>query len=143
MAAPTTAEWAAGPEGAATARFDPSGRYRFRLTRCWNPGAPVVAFVMLNPSTADARRLDPTVRRCVGFARTWGFGGLEVVNLFALRATHPPDLFADPEPVGRGNDRAVVDAAVRADLVVVAWGDRGAPRGAGRRRSRPGWPPGG
>jgi hypothetical protein len=89
----------------------------------------VVAFVMLNPSTADAEVLDPTVRRCVGFARAWGFGGVQVVNLFAFRATDPRDLLRAAAPEGPGNDRAILDATSRADRVVVAWGTRGTHRG--------------
>ncbi len=125
MATRTIVERGTGPFGTAVATFDPTRAYRFRLSRIWDPDAGVVAFVMLNPSTADAHRLDPTVRRCVGFARSWGFGGLEVVNLFAYRATDPAELVWCPEPVGRGNDTAVLDAATRSDLVVVAWGARG------------------
>jgi hypothetical protein len=125
MATRTIVERATGPFGTAVATFDPTRTYRFRLSRIWDPDAAVVAFVMLNPSTADAHRLDPTVRRCVGFARSWGFGGLEVVNLFAYRATDPAELVGCPEPVGRGNDLVVLDAATRSDLVVVAWGTRG------------------
>ena len=120
-----------GPHGVASATFDATRTYRYRLTRAWDPGSPVVAFVMLNPSTADADHLDPTVRRCVGFARDWGFGALEVVNLFAFRATAPADLVRAPEPVGVGNDRAIVDAVRRADRVVVAWGTRGTHLGRG------------
>ena len=73
--------------------------------------------------------LDPTVRRCVGFAVSWGFGSLEVTNLFAFRATDPAVLVAQVEPVGEGNDRAIRDAAAAADQVVVAWGMRGSHRG--------------
>ena len=131
MVTRTIVERARGDFGEAVATFDPSGAYRFRLSRTWEPDAPVVAFVMLNPSTADAHRLDPTVRRCVGFARSWGFGGLEVVNLFAYRATDPAELLRCPEPVGPGNDRAVLDAVAGSDLVVAAWGNRGGHRGRG------------
>jgi len=117
-----------GPHGVASATFDATRTYRYRLTRAWDPGSPVVAFVMLNPSTADADHLDPTVRRCVGFARDWGFGALEVVNLFAFRATDPADLVRAPEPVGVDNDLAIVDAVRGVDRVVVAWGTRGTHR---------------
>ena len=114
-----------GPHGAASATFDPTRAYRYRLSRTWDPTGPVVAFVMLNPSTADAEVLDPTVRRCVGFAHAWGFGSLEVVNLFAFRATDPRDLLRAAAPVGAANDQAILDATRGADRVVVAWGVRG------------------
>ena len=117
-----------GPHGVATATFDATRAFRYRLSRTWDASGPGVAFVMLNPSTADADTLDPTVRRCVGFARTWGFGSLEVVNLFAFRATDPRDLLRAAAPVGAANDRAIVDAVSAADRVVVAWGARGSHR---------------
>ena len=122
---------ATGPEGRASATFDATRAYRFLLTRTWDPGRPRVNFVMLNPSTADAHGLDPTVRRCVGFATSWGFGSLEVTNLFAFRATDPALLVAQGQPVGEGNDRAIIESAASADRVVVAWGARGSHRGRG------------
>ena len=128
MGTPDVVDRAVGPHGVASATFDPTRAYRYHLDRTWDPVGPVVTFVMLNPSTADADVLDPTVRRCVGFARAWGYGSLQVVNLFALRATDPGDLLRAPEPVGAANDRAVVDAATGADRVVVAWGVRGTHR---------------
>ena len=63
------------------------GCYRYWLTRTWNPRRATLCWVLLNPSTADADRDDPTIRRCQGFARSWGYGGIVVVNLFAYRAT--------------------------------------------------------
>src|SRR5207237_5457574 len=69
------------------ASFSRDRRYRYRLWRRWDAARPVVAFVMVNPSTADAGRDDPTIRRCIGFARSWGYGRLEVVDLFAYRGT--------------------------------------------------------
>jgi hypothetical protein len=77
---------------------------------------------MLNPSTADAEKFDPTVRRCFGFARDWGFGGLEVVNLFALRSTYPEQLKKVSDPVGPENDAVIRRAVKAADLVVASWG---------------------
>lgn len=115
-------EVADGSEGRATATFDDAGAYRFRLSRVWDPGGTRCLFAMLNPSTADAFTLDPTVRRCVRFARSWGFGALEVVNLFALRSTDPAGLRDVADPVGPGNDDAIVAAARAADIVVAAWG---------------------
>jgi hypothetical protein len=111
------------------AHFDPTGVYRYTLHRRWEaePGLMTnaggrVCFCLLNPSTADARVLDPTLKRCLGFAQRWGFGHMEVVNAFALRSTQPAALKKHPDPVGPGNDRAIVRAAKRADLVVIGWG---------------------
>src|SRR5438309_1272265 len=81
------------------ALFDPTGRYRYTLTRVWDPALEPVVFVMLNPSTADASRDDPTIRRCINLARAWGFGSMHALNLFAFRATRPADLRAAPDPV--------------------------------------------
>jgi hypothetical protein len=108
------------------------GPYRYLLSRRWGPGAPAL-FVMLNPSTADDTSDDPTIRRCIGFARRWGAPAVEVVNLYALRATRPRDLFAHAAPVGPDNDAAIADAAARAAAIVVAWGAHGA-RDAARVR---------
>lgn len=110
-----------GPWGLATATFDPTRVFRYRLSRVWGPG-PRVNFCMLNPSTADAFVLDPTVRRCVGFAKAWGMGACEITNAFALRSTDPRGLQRVPDPVGPGNDEAIVAAGRAADVVVVAWG---------------------
>ena len=88
---------------------------------------PSVCFVMLNPSTADAFRDDPTLRRCIGFARAWGFGGLEVVNLYSYRATAPADLKKALLPNGPDNDAHLHAAATGAARVVAAWGNHGDP----------------
>lgn len=114
-----------GPEGLATASYDASELWRFRLSRVWTPSGPRCAFVMLNPSTATEAVLDRTVAKCVRFAKGWGFGALEVVNAFAFRATKPADMKAFPLPVGEGNDEAITAAAQAADLVVAAWGVHG------------------
>jgi hypothetical protein len=101
------------------------GPYRYLLSRRWGRG-PGALFVMLNPSTADDQRDDPTIRRCIGFARRWRLAAVEIVNLYALRATRPRDLFAHPAPVGGDNDAAIADAAARASSIIVAWGAHGA-----------------
>lgn len=114
------------------------GRYRYWLARSWSD-EPRVVFVMLNPSTADARLDDPTIRRCLGFARTWGAGGLVVVNLFALRATNPAALLAVADPVGPDNDAHLIGHAGGCALndpplaVVAAWGAKGTHLGRDRR----------
>ena len=79
----------------------------------------------LNPSTADASRNDPTIRRCMGFARDWGFGGVWVLNLFAFRATYPDDLKAAADPVGPRNDEWIRRVAGKVDRVVAVWGNDG------------------
>lgn len=85
------------------AYISPSGFYRYWLSRVWEPEKGKLAFVMLNPSTADASIDDPTIRRCVGFARREGMGGIVVVNLYAGRATEPDNLFKMHDPVGPHN----------------------------------------
>ncbi|KAA0212760.1 MAG: DUF1643 domain-containing protein [Leptolyngbya sp. PLA3] len=107
------------------ASFDRTRAYRYALTRRWSPGARSACFCLLNPSTADARRNDPTVRRCIGYAMDWGFDALEVVNIFAFRSTDPGALAQHPDPVGPRNDRAILRAVQRAELVILGWGAHG------------------
>lgn len=99
------------------------GKYRYALTRVWDEIKPRVLFIMLNPSTADAEKDDPTIRRCMHFANDWGYGGLYVVNLFALRATNPEDLLKAPFVVGVENEKWVRRMSSLAHLVVCAWGN--------------------
>jgi hypothetical protein len=99
-----------------------NNRYRLRLTRRWATG-PLACFVMLNPSTADAKNDDPTVRRCISFAKSWGYGGLVVVNIYALRATNPDDLWFANKPNHELNESHILDAARVSKLVVCAWGN--------------------
>jgi hypothetical protein len=108
-----------------TAVFDASERYRYRLDRRWSQGSGRVVFVMLNPSTADAERDDPTIRRCMGFAADWGHRGLTVVNLFAWRATKPKELTLAEDPIGEDNDLHLRSAIQRSQRIVLAWGNHG------------------
>lgn len=108
------------------AKVSDCGRYRYALTRRWDAGALDVLFVMLNPSTADGLRDDPTVRKCMGFARKWAFGGIRIANLFALRATEPRELhlairrgFDAVGPLNLEHVRALAENTSR---VVLAWG---------------------
>ncbi|WP_369501657.1 DUF1643 domain-containing protein [Rhodanobacter sp. FW106-PBR-LB-1-21] len=113
--------------------MSPCGRYRYLLRRQLCPaGTRVCLFVMLNPSTADATMDDPTIRRCAGFARAWGFDWLHVVNLFAWRATDPLALRTARDPVGPENDVHLQAEVVRADRVVFAWGRHGGYLGRGQ-----------
>lgn len=104
------------------------GPYRYLLMRRWGSGDPVL-WVMLNPSTADDAADDPTIRKCMGFASRWGFCAIEVVNLFAWRATKPDALLAamcaGENVIGPQNDHHIQTAAERAGLIVVAWGEAG------------------
>lgn len=85
-------------------------------------------FIGLNPSTADHRVDDRTIRRCVRFARSWGFGELAVANLFALRTSSPNVLRCASDPVGPRNDGWLGRLISEADEVVLAWGDHGSYR---------------
>ena len=105
--------------------ISPDGRYRYLLWRNWDLSRPRLLWVMLNPSTADAKYDDATLRRCMDFTKRWGFGGLLVVNLFAYRTPYPHGLRAAINPAGRWNDRVVRIAAKRASAIVVAWGAHG------------------
>ncbi len=107
------------------ARLSDCGSYRYTLSRTWDARLGECLFVMLNPSTANALDDDPTIRRCVGYARAWGFGTLTVVNLFALRATDPKALYSHPDPVGSENDAVILAAAGRSHQVVAGWGAHG------------------
>ena len=102
------------------------GSYRYLLTRriAEEDEGRRVLWVMLNPSTADASQDDPTIRRVLGFSRRWGYGWVEVVNLFALRATDPAVLRTARDPVGPLNHAYIAEALHRTSDVVVAWGAR-------------------
>ena len=105
------------------AEISECGIYCYSLTRHWFdiPGEKTVCFVMLNPSKADANIDDPTIRRCIGYARSWKFSALKVVNLFALRSTDPSELLGHPDPVGPCNDLEL-SRVNDEDMVVAAWG---------------------
>ncbi len=111
-------------EGGAQCSED--GLYRYTLDRVWDPTLPRLCWVMLNPSTADGREDDPTIRKCIGFSKRWGYGSLVVVNVFAYRATKPTDLWAAQragvDVIGPGNEAAVRAAFEASHDVVVAWG---------------------
>lgn len=114
-----------GKHGLAHATFDTTMRHRFGLGRVWDKKKPIVAFCMLNPSTADAFKLDPTVNRCFGFGVAWGYGGLVVVNLFSIRATDPKEIYTSDGPTLPVNDVFIDKAAEVADMFIVAWGNHG------------------
>ena len=110
----------------ATCKFSKSRVYRYSLRRSWSQGnSKQVLFIGLNPSTADSKSDDPTIRRCVQFANDWGFKSLEVVNLFAYRATYSKDLFGEKNPIGLYNDNWIKRAHERSSLTVACWGSAG------------------
>src|SRR5690242_6108456 len=104
--------------------FSDCRAYRYTLWREWDIfDKNYVMFVGLNPSTADERVDDPTIRRCIDFAKRWGYGALCMTNLFAYRATDPRVMKAFPYPVGPENDKWLVRCAREAGVVVAAWGN--------------------
>ncbi len=113
-----------GPDNA-SAQFSECRCYRYTLERQILESGPTWNFIMLNPSTADAFVLDPTIRRCMNFARVGGAGHIVVTNLFAFRATDPRDMRASLDPIGPHNDGYLWEVAQNADVVVCAWGTHG------------------
>lgn len=106
-----------------SAVISPCGLYRYRLSRLTRVSYDkTVAFIGVNPSTADATVDDATVRKWIGFASRWGFGRIEVVNLFAFRATDVRKLAGEADPIGPLNDTYIEEALCEADLVVPCWG---------------------
>ena len=114
-----------GVGSTSSAIISPDGLYRYRLTRRWG-GGPIATFIMCNPSTADALLNDPTIMRCIRFAKSWGCGGLCVGNTYGLRSTDPKGLWLVPDPVGPKNDAHLTLLASRAWSkgwpLVAAWG---------------------
>jgi hypothetical protein len=109
----------------AGADFSPCRNYRYRLWRRWSPAGSSVLWLMLNPSRADERHNDATIRRCIAYSQSWGYAAMDVCNLFAWCATHPRDLFAATSPVGRQNDNIIRRQIRCADLIMAAWGVHG------------------
>ncbi len=107
-----------------SAVFSDCRRYRYELWRRWGSGK-FVMFIGLNPSTADEENDDPTVRRCIAFARAWGYDALCMTNIFAFRATDPKVMKAQFDPAGLGNDKTLARLSREAGVVVAAWGTHG------------------
>lgn len=118
------------------ALFSKCKKYRYALWRSWDDDSGLfkqtgekannkIVFIGLNPSTADETKDDPTVRRCKGFAKRWGYGGMVMLNIFAYRATDPKDMMSCQKPVGELNDQAIVEIARKFDNVVCCWGTHG------------------
>jgi hypothetical protein len=106
------------------AEFSPCRLYRYALWREWEECCPSnrIAFVGLNPSTADEVADDPTIRRCIGFAKSWDYGGLVMLNAYAFRATDPKEMKRALEPIGPENDAKLAHYTRQCDAVIAAWG---------------------
>jgi hypothetical protein len=108
------------------ATFSECGTYRYKLWRIWDDSLPIITFIGLNPSTADATEDDQTVRRCRGLTKDWEYGGFKIVNLFAYCSTDPGALEHADDPVGPENDQYIKEATgLDAALVIAAWGEKG------------------
>lgn len=110
-------------EAQSGAVFMDDRRHRLYLWRWWDIRAGMVMFICLNPSTADEVTADPTVRRCIGFAKRWGYGGMFMCNTFTLVSTDPSGLEADAEPLLRGANLAMRLLRQRSAIAVAAWGN--------------------
>ncbi|MDE1239813.1 DUF1643 domain-containing protein [Vibrio aestuarianus] len=108
-----------------TAKLSDCRTYRYELWRIWDESKPYAMFIGLNPSTADETEDDPTIRRCINFAKSWGYGGLCMANLFAYRATQPEDMKRASDPIGDKNDETLILLAQNAGVIVGAWGNDG------------------
>ncbi|MBL4783629.1 MAG: DUF1643 domain-containing protein [Porticoccaceae bacterium] len=108
-----------------TAKLSTCRNYRYALWRTWDGTKPYVMFIGLNPSTADEKTDDPTLRRCINYAKSWGYGGVCMANLFALRATDPSLMRASQHPIGTENNRWLKKLAKDTGLIVAAWGNDG------------------
>lgn len=107
------------------AKLSACRNYRFALWRIWDETKPCVMFVGLNPSTADETEDDPTLTRCINYAKAWGYGGVCMANLFAFRATAPASMMSAKDPVGSENDHWLKQLSQGAAIVVAAWGNDG------------------
>ena len=111
------------PRVTSSAFISECGQYRYELRRTWDESKPKVMFIMLNPSTADADIDDPTIRRCIAFAKSWNYGGILVGNLFAYRATEPKTLLTVTDPIGKENITHLKVLSFESDIIVCAWGN--------------------
>ena len=105
--------------------FSDCRKYRYALSRTWNGKKKTILFIGLNPSTANEKIDDPTIRRCINYAQNWGYGSLLMVNLFAYRATMPSELKNVKNPIGNDNDLHIIELSKKADIAVAAWGNEG------------------
>lgn len=105
--------------------FSKCKQYRYDLWRLWEKEKGIITFIMLNPSTADEKKNDPTVERCQRFAKLWNFGGMYVCNIFAYRTPYPKILLKFERPIGPRNNSMILKRSKEALKVVCAWGNHG------------------
>lgn len=99
--------------------------YRYSLSRIWDESLLKLLIIGLNPSTADATLDDPTMRRCIDFAKSWGFGSLIMADLFAYRSTDPQNLYGAKDPIDPENNNYLLNLHQKCDQTLVAWGNHG------------------
>jgi hypothetical protein len=136
MLSPDSTDWLIRDLCRGSATISQCGAYRYDLTRDFVPdlrASSRVTFCMLNPSKADATKPDPTMRRCLEYAKSWGFRGFAIVNLFAFRATKPRDMWKALDPIGPTNDDFIMEWARNCGLFICAWG--AVPKGLGQQRA--------
>lgn len=107
------------------AAFSGCRKYRFAIWRVWDDALPYVMFIGLNPSTADESKDDPTLTRCIRYAKSWGYGGICMANLFPFRVTVPKVMMLASDPIGAENDHWLLELSESSGLVVAAWGNTG------------------
>jgi hypothetical protein len=110
-----------------TAKLSDCQKYRFSLIRVWDESKPTILFIGLNPSTADAEKDDPTIKKLITYTKAWGYGGFEIVNLFAFRSSDPKYLIglnSTPIAVGSGNANYLKQAASNHTMIVCMWGNQ-------------------
>ena len=115
------------------AAFSPDRFHRYALWRTWDETKNIAMFIGLNPSTADEVKNDPTVTRCINYAKQWGYGGMIMSNIFAYRATDPKVMKKAEDPVGPRNDSWLIKLAEEASLVVAVWGNHAAFMARGKK----------
>ena len=99
--------------------------YRYTLSRTWDSTKPTVLFIGLNLSIADENIDDPTITRCINFAKDWGYGTLLMANLFAFRSTYPKEIYLIDDPIGKDNDHYILECVKQSDLIIACWGNNG------------------
>ena len=103
--------------------FSPDRLYRYTLTRVWDEDKPAVAFIGLNPSTADEVDNDPTIRKCIKYAKDWGYGALVMLNVYAYRSTDWKALKTANDPYGKDNDAWLMKVYPHVEKFVACWGN--------------------